>query len=342
MKNAIYFSIFVLAFLASCKMPPLHPSHMVYQEIKTGPGPEDMVLDTNFASPRLLIGCNFRRPKERRKLKRSAEMRSEIGIYQYVIGDKGYSSKILPRYRDSAYSFNPLGMSIATVNDTLCLYVINKYSKEKGDAVFRYMLTQDSLILLKAYFDEKIQSLNAMYVQSDGSFYGSNDFQKGPWKYLKKTPVVYCNAEGKCQYVTSKLKFPNGIGIRSDSFYLATTRQNQLLQFKVEKDGTLSNKKIIWNKKGQDNLKFYGRKLVIPVQLSPIRFLGHRLNSKYKSPTVVYLLDPEKNLLSNPPKPIYQNNGEQINTGSTGIIFNGKLYISQVYDPFIIAIDYLE
>ena len=39
------------------------------------------------------------------------------------------------------------------------------------------------------------------------------------------------------------------------------------------------------------------------------------------------------------PTKVFQNNGDLISAGSTTLFHNGRLYISQVFDPFVLVVE---
>jgi len=66
-----------------------------------------------------------------------------------------------------------------------------------------------------------------------------------------------------------------------------------------------------------------------------LKFIKHAASPKNNSPTVVYEID----LLTNQKKLIYANTDGTINGASTAILYNHKLYLSQVFEPWILIVD---
>jgi len=134
-------------------------------------------------------------------------------------------------------------------------------------------------------------------------------------------------------YAKSKNKFAytNGIGVYNHDLYISTVIQSKVFRFKNQ-DIQAKPEQIV-KLVGGDNITFLpdGR-LLVTAHLRQIKFLKHMKNSEIKSPSVVYLVDP----IAKTKKVIYANDGRTISAASTAIWFNGYLYISQVFDGFII------
>ena len=87
--------------------------------------------------------------------------------------------------------------------------------------------------------------------------------------------------------------------------------------------------------KGADNIRLDGTNLVVAGHLKFGKFLKHMKNSNKKSPTAIFTINKdthETNLL-------YYNTGEVISAASTGLIYDHKLYIAQVFDNFILEVN---
>ena len=70
------------------------------------------------------------------------------------------------------------------------------------------------------------------------------------------------------------------------------------------------------------------------LHLDFLAFMKHVKSSDNHSPSVVYKI----NLETSSATVIYANKGDQISAASTAILFDENLYISQVFNPFILKV----
>jgi hypothetical protein len=63
-----------------------------------------------------------------------------------------------------------------------------------------------------------------------------------------------------------------------------------------------------------------------------MRFMAHAGNKEKTSPTQIFRI-----LADGTTKEIYANDGEEISAASTGLSYKNKLFISQVFEPFILS-----
>jgi hypothetical protein len=94
--------------------------------------------------------------------------------------------------------------------------------------------------------------------------------------------------------------------------------------------------KLIAKLHGLDNVTFLNDKeILVTAHLRMLAFLKHYKDAKNISPTVVYRV----NIFTGEYKAIYENDGSDICGGSTALYYKGKLYISQVFEPFLLKCD---
>jgi hypothetical protein len=172
----------------------------------------------------------------------------------------------------------------------------------------------------------------------DGSFLVSNDANKQGNIF-----EIYSNkrkqrlSTGKMEqlsYADAKVCYGNGILVNGNTIYQASTMPGEVYQYSFS-SGKLSNKTTIAKVKGADNIRIDGNNLVVAGHLKFGKFLKHMKNTNKKSPTAIFTINKEsleKNL-------IYYNSGEVISAASTGLIYNHKLYIAQVFDNFILEVN---
>jgi len=326
MRNLIFLSILFVAL--GCASIP-QAAKRVSVRVPVGPGPEDMVLDTVSGAARLLISCSPRRP----------DQKGAAGIYALDMRTEEVTN--LPRKGEpEAILFRPHGISLSCSEEGCYLYVISHEESDVKHLVLKYRVEKDHLQFMRKYAHPLLTSPNALTAMEDGSFYVSNDADKaGDWKEmilkLKRSQLVYCDGEANWQVAAEDaLAMGNGIVHKDDVAYVATTRGGKLYQYELEA-GKLSNRQLLAKAKGADNLRFYDDELLLPVHLKSFAFIKHVKDSTNHSPSVVYQIDPQ----TKSRRVIYANKGDEISATSTAIIYQGHLYLSQVFDSFILKVN---
>lgn len=318
MKN--YYLLLLLAAISSCATLP--KQYQAKNEvISTGPGPEDMVVDTITESARLLISCNERRTDNHY---------GEINAYYPATGQV----KILRRAEPKEIFFNPHGIDLVQVKDTLVLLVVNHNHATKENSILRYRVYKDSLVFLSKIIDPLITSPNAVTGFSDGSILISNDTKKAgniwePLLILKRAEIAYWHYNS-CSVASGKYCYSNGITNKNNKVYLASTRQNKVWQFDF-KDGKMINRQVIAKLPGPDNLRFDGNNLTVACHLRFGAFLKHRKDSSVYSPSTVYAINGNTHAT----KVIYYDSGAQLSAAATGLVFRNYIYVCGVFDPKI-------
>ncbi len=314
----------LLLLVASCASLP-KGAQTTDEIIATGPGPEDMVLDTLTEQPRLLISCNQRRD--------GLPDYGEVFVYYPQTG----KNKLLKRTGEPTdLLFNPHGVDLVKVQSDLILLVVNHEHTKKINSILRYKVMKDELVFVEKIVDPLIYSPNAVSGFSDGSILVSNDLKKqrsiGEVLFkIKKAQVVYWNGK-QCNVAAEKFCYTNGITIKDNKkVYLASTMQNKVWQFDFA-DGKMINKEVIGKVNGADNIRFDGNDLLVPGHLRFLKFLGHLKDSTHYSPTTVYRINPatKKQTVA------YYDSGKQISAGSTALVWNNALYVSGIFDGKIV------
>jgi len=67
----------------------------------------------------------------------------------------------------------------------------------------------------------------------------------------------------------------------------------------------------------------------------PLDFLAHSDDAEANSPIQIFMIDPVTLDVNN----VFQNNGELISAASTALFIDNRLYISQVFDPFVLVVE---
>lgn len=331
MSTMVRYVFFLLSLtVASCATLP--KSYQTTDEvIAVGPGPEDMVVDTITEEPRILISCNSRRDNEKEY--------GEIEVFYTGSGAR----KVLKRVNEpDSLFFNPHGIDLVELSPrypsatkSLVLLVVNHDHRQKTNAILRYHVLKDELVFINQIIDPLISSPNAVTGFTDGTLLVSNDARKAgniwePLLVLKRARIVYWDGQ-QCSVAAEKFCYSNGIAVRGQKVYLASTRQNKVWQFDFD-SGRMINKEVIAKVKGGDNIRFDGENLLVPCHLRFTAFLKHLKDSSKYSPSTVYRINPQ----SKTTEVIYYDSGKQLSASSTAVTYRGYLYVSGVFDPKIV------
>lgn len=331
MKNASLLLIIAL-FLQSCATIPTN-THSEFKRIATGMGPEDIVLDTISGSKaRLLVSCNDHR------------LRAEApngGIYAIDLdADSMVSYKLDRKGEPEGLDFHPHGFDLIRQQGKVYLYIVSHDHKKDKHYVYKYTVADKEINFVAAYENPLMHSPNTVVALQNGGFYASNDQGKKDnilsLLFRAKTgSIVYCDEQGGWAHAALSLAYPNGLYISAQERYLyvSTTRQHQLFKFVIKSDGNLVNQDKVTKLMGGDNIRLgLGKEILIPAHLQVMKFVGHFKNPEKLSPSVVYGV----NMDTGEKRVVYSNKGEQISAASTAVVYNGFIYISQVFQPFIL------
>lgn len=363
MKN-LYLFVFLLALFASCATMPKN-TDAASRQIVCGPGPEDIELDSSAGKPRMIISCAQRRESNK---KATYDAFGEMMEY----GFDGKAATIMPRIGGpTGAMFNPHGFSIARVGGKSLLYVISHAkpsAKIKQNNIEVYEIQGSNLLHVKTISGPELVSPNDCFATPDGDVFFTNDSGKGSYlaekMFRKKKSTIYCvKADVTRHLVGSKMAYANGIyvidtGIIGDwilkaptgqdtvqykylDMYVSTVQQKAL--FKKSTVVEMGDLDKLYNNKpsnilpvfGQDNITRNGNLFVVACHPKPIKFLKHAVNPKKLSPTHVYTVD----ITTGQYQCIFADDGSRVSTGSTAILYKGKLYVSQVFQPFILEVD---
>jgi hypothetical protein len=116
--------------------------------------------------------------------------------------------------------------------------------------------------------------------------------------------------------------------------YVATSRNKALFTFEINTDYALSNKKALNQLDGQDNLRWNGNDLLVSVHPNQLKFAVNAFNPNSISPIESYSI----NIESGKKKLLFEDNGNIISSASTTLIYNGNLYLAQIFDPFVLKV----
>jgi hypothetical protein len=348
MTKLTFLGLFLATLIAlpGCKSLP-EVSQEPVRKIEVGWGPEDLVLDTFVVSNRLLISCDDRR--------------NEPGLFSGIVAydlETGEIDTLERRGEPEEMKFHPHGISLRMVGNQALLLVISHEEEgttsgksmkdEPSHPIIAYEVKEDHLIWLKTYQSDLFRSPNSVLVLESGDFYVSNDSYKrhGFLEMAlrkKKSQLVFCEAGGDCRVVEEKVAYGNGLAYRDGYLYQGATRGNVVYRYKVSPDGSLTGKVVVCKDlTGADNLRFYGDDILVASHPRPFAFIGHAKDPAKHSPSMVSKFSPQDfDPKTGPilPQVVYFDDGSTISASATGLIVGQKLYVSQVFQPYIVEVD---
>lgn len=332
----------LLAALAGCVALP-KDTHSQYEKIPTGAGPEDLALDLlGSDSARLLISCNDHRLSGKNKDKRTPNG----NIYSLVLDRAELRAEPMPRVGEpEGLDFHPHGIYLCpdSIGSKQYLYVVSHDKPGNKDFVYKYEVGSQALHFVRAYQSPLIYAPNSVAALPDGSFYIGNDKGKGKGGgglfellfRLRRSDIVYCDAQGNCVRVANKIAYANGLYIQDNHYlYLAATRHNRLFRYTIAHDGNLLDRQTVAKVVGGDNVRMDAEgNLYVAAHLRDLAFLAHYNKPENRSPSVLYRIAPDGSKT-----PVYAGRGEQISAAATGLPYGDYYYIGQVFEPFIIRV----
>ncbi|NOY69959.1 MAG: hypothetical protein GXP53_10835 [Deltaproteobacteria bacterium] len=327
--------ILILTLVTGCNLKqrlPMVAEKASCYRFPTGDGPEDMVLDRFNGAPRILVSSY-----ERRKPADHGE------IYAFDIQTGGMQVLVRTNEPESLESFKPHGMDIRHDGGITELYVIlhdphNRGKRlENGVGIYRVYRNE---LRMTAFLEDPVclWSPNDLSVAADGGIYLTNDYKSDLDLYFrrKRSEIAYYDPRtGKWKIVAAGLAFANGIYATSARVYVSTTLGNRILSYPINPDGSLGEPRTVTELKGGDNIMPYGKYILVCAHFDDFAFMRHAKDAKKLSPSVVFRIDPA----TGDKKAIFADAGKAISAASTALIYGKKLYISQVFDPFILVCD---
>jgi len=330
--------VFIFAYVLLCagchlREPlPVPGQEVACHKINIAPGPEDFVLDTWHGAPRILVSSHDRRHPE-----------TSGGIFYLNLDTEATGE--MKRFGEpvSLAAFKPHGMDIRNSGEDVILYVIlhDPAGRMKSDenAIGVYFVEDNALRFLYLLEDSSfLWSPNDLSVLQGGEIYVTNDRRGDLDIYFKRksSEIVYYQLETQTwSMVADNLAFANGIYAEKDRVFVTETLGDGFLMFSRLPDGHLGPKNIIARMKGGDNIMKYGDYFLTTAHYDDLAFLKHKKNPENHAPSIVFRVRPD--FCSK--EAMYVNTGEIISAASTAMVFKNKLYISQVFDPFIVVCD---
>ena len=317
------------------------PSGMSVDTLWVGPGPEDLVLDESTGSARLLVSCSQRRG--------DSAYYGEIMAVDLATND----TLALPRTGEPKHlHFGPHGIDLVYNNKGIpYLYVVNHTKNEDKalnyNSILVYQVKADQLVFQKEVRHEDIVSPNDVAALPDGSFYLANDskyrsigFMWANEKLFKvrSSKITYCDPQGHCKFVgDERLAYANGIIADNDRVVVACTQKKDLVVYdRNSSNGDLTAVSNSASIVGQDNITQVNDSLIlIAAHPKVFQFIKHAKDPAAISAGKTYLV----NLNNGHSSIVYETDGSEISGNSTSLYYNGKLYIGQVFQGFLLVVD---
>ena len=320
-------ALLLLSGMIACSLSQDVHGQTLIEKIQVKAGPEDMVLDTSFASPRLLISCCGRR-----------EVHKPYGEMVSLDLRSGKHQEMRRINEPDDILFRPHGIYL----DGDLLYVISHEKEPDYHPVLIYRVQGEELSFVELVHTDKQHSPNALVTGPNGEIYLVNDSGKrgSLWEKalkLKRANLVKLTKdnegiwEGKV--VAKKLGYPAGINRLGDRLFVGDAVLHRIHPYMITSDGLIPTGQIK-GLKGNDNIRIYQGQILTPGHVKPMKFIKHVKDPEKLSPVDVFLAHPD----TGEHKVLYSTRGESISGGSTAIIFENKLYISQVFDPWILKV----
>lgn len=306
-------------------------SDLQTKQIEVGYGPEDMVLQ-DASIQRILISCSARR-----------ETQPPFGeIMYYEPSEKIAGTMVRNGMPDSLY-FQPHGIFLDPSARPERLYVISHEHDEGFHPVYVWEVHGDTLEFIELITSPLLHSPNALTLGADGSVYIVNDSGKRgslaeKMFRLNRANIIRMvkdhNGTWQGTIVAEKLGYPAGINRIGDVLYAGDAINHVLHCFRIREDGSLETLEPISGLRGNDNIRVIDGMLYLTGHVKPFKFIGHAGNPEKLSPVTAWMVDPGTGTITT----LFEDDGSRISAGSTALVIGNKLYISQVFDPYLLEV----
>ncbi|UID83766.1 arylesterase [Leptospira interrogans] len=330
--------LFIIFGLFNCgvEINPSGPSGADCKKIEGLPGPEDLAIDREEKI--LYISSHERRIKNQTGKIFKIDLKNPSATPE----------EILVKYPSE---FRPHGISLLKTKNTYRLYVISHPEFFKIHTIEIFERKGKEWFHVGTLTDPLLTNPNDLSVVSENEIYLSNDHGKGNilrylWDDLfqiKRSEISYY--DGKTwSNLGNPLSFGNGILYTKDSqgnefLYRSGYMDQSVFQFQIRREQgkpILGKPKRILINFGPDNLEIDSKGRIFAVTHgSGYQFLRHIGNPEYLSPTIVFRISSDGTF-----QEVFANSGDLISAGSTTIPFEGRLYIAQVFNPYILNCEY--
>lgn len=319
----------IVLSLGACQSLPKDSPYPT-RKIPVMAGPEDMVLDRWENVDRILVSCYDRRTED-------STARGAIVAYNLATEE---TFEMERRGEPDGLDFQPHGIDRHVIGKQSHLFVISHTADPHQHFIYEYRIEADHLQFIRNHSSELFRSPNDVFVDEEGNMYVSNDrYDSGTMKEAilkqKKASVVKESPDGTVSMVCEDLGFANGLFIKDGYLYVGATRDNKVWRYPLEGNG---EREMVNKMTGPDNIMAYEDKMYVVAHPKPVAFIRHAKKQKNHSPVVVWeVVEGEKK-----GKAIFVDRGDRINAGATAIRVGDKMYISQVFEPYLLEVDLSE
>ncbi|BBM85425.1 hypothetical protein [Candidatus Uabimicrobium amorphum] len=312
--------------------------------INVGPGPEDIQYVSIDDRPHLLVSCLERREKYQQ------------GDFWLINLTTDEAKRVERCNEPMGLIFRPHGIYIyqsKTQKKSFDVYVVHHgfhgdNTRGKGiygHAILKYEWRDGLLHYQRSFNHPFLINPNDIFVVGDDCFYVTNGYLEPPqgfgqlFGFCERSTVVHYN-KGKWVVAAKDLEYANGVHYVSQQkkFLVSASASGKLWSYKRHpQTGILQDKQLLAeNLGGGDNFTQNSDTTLLASHVDTTKFFLHSLSPRVSSPTMVWRIDWKTHTIDC----IYRNNGgESINGGSTAVLYNKKLYICQVFEPFIEVVD---
>ena len=151
---------------------------------------------------------------------------------------------------------------------------------------------------------------------------------------LKRANIVYFDGKSNWKVLDSEIGMAAGLNFRDGKLFVSAALEDKIYSYSFD-NAALSGKKLLTEIKGPDNLRFYNNTLLTSAHTNINAFIRHTGSAEKQCPGTSYIINP----LNGNTKLLFYNAGEIISAASTSLILDGKLYVSQIFEPWIIEMD---
>jgi|JI8StandDraft_1071087.scaffolds.fasta_scaffold125741_2 arylesterase/paraoxonase len=337
-------TFYFLFMVVNCSQPiqSIKPStNSTCQKISGTPGPEDIELVKVNQKSYIIVSSHERR------------IENTNGKLFFINPDplkESFNSVPLnvDRYPEN---FRPHGISTSKKNGKLRLYAISHPGLENKKHTIEIFELKDEANFTWTYIGElthaNLKSPNDLFalpderliVSNDGS--GSNSL-KVAFDFIfniSSADITYYE-NGNFYLAGVKVPFGNGIWYEENGkekiLYRSSHLNRSIYVYDVNwienYQPTLDLKYKIDFNGGPDNIIKNEYGFYTAIHPSNYLFLRHVSNPKNLSPTQVFKITNSRDT-----KLIYSNVGDEISAGSTGLVYKNTLFISQVFEDFVLA-----
>lgn len=330
MKKKLLLSLLIL--LVNCYADVREIPLKDCKKISGMPGPEDMIVDRDT---KILYVSSHERRIENQDGK----------IYKIDLNSKDYKPVLVET--NYPKNFRPHGLSLAKIKGKTYLYIISHPKLEElKHSVEVFEIQKEKVLHVETIKNEFFTSPNDLFVTETGEIFLSNDHGSGGTFRnfiddvfrIGRSKIAYFNGN-EWKEIGDGVILGNGIHYKKEGnkefLYRAATVSEKIYKYEIlrtGKDISLRENKVFNLETGPDNFDEDDEgNLYFASHKSIFRFLSHVRNKENISPSQVFKLDSNGNITE-----IYANRGKEISASSTGLKYNNILYISQVFEDFIL------